>query len=108
MKAIILAAGYGKRMRPLTDHEHKTLLKINGRTIISRIVDGLLENGVTDIIVATVIWPPAGKLFAGILPSGPLYLRREPQLQHTNNIHSLSLVLTKSKLTTIRCSSSRI
>lgn len=33
MKAVILAAGYGNRMRPLTDHLHKTLLKIGDQTI---------------------------------------------------------------------------
>lgn len=52
MKAIILAAGYGNRMRPLTDNEHKTLMKVANSTIIDRIVEALLANDVRDIIVA--------------------------------------------------------
>ncbi len=53
MKAVILAAGYGNRMRPLTDNKHKTLLPIAGDTIINRIMDTLSENGIKDIVVVT-------------------------------------------------------
>jgi histidinol-phosphate/aromatic aminotransferase/cobyric acid decarboxylase-like protein/choline kinase len=53
MKAIILAAGYGNRMRPLTDALHKTMLEVAGETIIGRIIEGLRENGIDDIIVVT-------------------------------------------------------
>jgi len=53
MKAIILAAGYGNRMRPLTDDCHKTMLTVAGKTIIGRIIDGLVINGVSDIVVVT-------------------------------------------------------
>jgi Histidinol-phosphate/aromatic aminotransferase and cobyric acid decarboxylase len=53
MKAIILAAGYGNRMRPLTDTVHKTLLNVAGETIIGRIIDGLCNNNITDIVVVT-------------------------------------------------------
>jgi glucose-1-phosphate thymidylyltransferase len=41
MNAIILAAGYATRLRPLTDTWAKELLPIGGRPIIDRIVDGL-------------------------------------------------------------------
>jgi glucose-1-phosphate thymidylyltransferase len=41
MKAIVLAAGYATRLRPLTDTWAKELLPVGGRPIIDRIVDGL-------------------------------------------------------------------
>ncbi|HEY8724940.1 MAG TPA: nucleotidyltransferase family protein [Gaiellaceae bacterium] len=41
MNAIILAAGYATRLRPLTDTWAKELLPVGGRPIIDRIVDGL-------------------------------------------------------------------
>ena len=53
MKAIILAAGYAKRMRPLTNNTHKTLLKVGSKPVINRIVDGLIKNNITDIVVGT-------------------------------------------------------
>lgn len=53
MQAIILAAGIGNRMRPLTDNTHKTLLKIGSETIIERIINGLCENNIFDITVVT-------------------------------------------------------
>jgi glucose-1-phosphate thymidylyltransferase len=43
MKAIVLAAGYATRLRPLTDTWAKELLPVGGRPIIDSIVDGIAE-----------------------------------------------------------------
>ena len=53
MKAIILAAGSGQRMRPLSLATHKTLLKIGNRTILDRLIDLLVVNQVTQITIVT-------------------------------------------------------
>ena len=50
MRAIILAAGYARRMRPLSDATHKTLLPVAGKTIIGRIMDGLIANGIRETV----------------------------------------------------------
>jgi N-acetyl-alpha-D-muramate 1-phosphate uridylyltransferase len=51
MKAMILAAGRGERMRPLTDTIPKALLKINGHSLIEYHVKALVEAGITEIII---------------------------------------------------------
>ena len=53
MKAIILTAGLGRRMRPLSNDVHKTLLPIAGTSILEGIVDALLRHGVDDICIVT-------------------------------------------------------
>lgn len=54
MKALILAAGYATRLRPLTDTWAKELLPVGGRPIIDRIVDGIRETeGIDEIHVVT-------------------------------------------------------
>jgi choline kinase len=50
-KAIILAAGVGSRLRPLTSDRPKCLLEVRGRTLIDRQLDALRRYGVTDVIV---------------------------------------------------------
>lgn len=50
-KAIILAAGNGSRLRPLTSDRPKCLLDVGGRPIIDHQVDALGRFGVTDIVV---------------------------------------------------------
>jgi NDP-sugar pyrophosphorylase family protein len=53
MKAMILAAGLGTRLRPLTDHRPKALVEINGVTLLELVARRLIAAGVTDIIVNT-------------------------------------------------------
>ena len=50
-RAIIMAAGIGKRMRPLTFTTPKPLMKVNGVRMIDTVVDGLLINGINEIYV---------------------------------------------------------
>ena len=47
MKALVLAAGYATRLRPLTDTWAKELLPVGGRPIIDRIADAI--DAVTDV-----------------------------------------------------------
>jgi len=49
--AMVLAAGLGTRMRPLTDTTAKPLLEIAGRTMIDRLLDNLVATGVKRAIV---------------------------------------------------------
>ena len=51
MRAMILAAGRGERMRPLTDHTPKPLLTIGGKPMIQYHIERLAAAGVRDIVV---------------------------------------------------------
>ena len=50
-RAIIMAAGIGKRMQPLTFEIPKPLVKVNGVRMIDTVVDGLHTNGINEIHV---------------------------------------------------------
>ena len=51
MKAIILSAGEGSRMRPLTLTKPKTMLPVAGKPIIQYNIESLRNNGITDILL---------------------------------------------------------
>ncbi|MDO9371093.1 MAG: nucleotidyltransferase family protein [Gammaproteobacteria bacterium] len=51
MKAMILAAGRGERMRPLTDHTPKPLLRAGGRMLIEYHIEALVRAGVREIVI---------------------------------------------------------
>ena len=51
MKAMILAAGKGERMRPLTEHCPKPLLTVNGSTLLERHIVALVTAGISDIVI---------------------------------------------------------
>src|SRR5512136_498528 len=51
MQAIILAAGEGVRVRPLTRSRPKAMIPVANRPIIEYVIDALLKNGIRDIVV---------------------------------------------------------
>jgi MurNAc alpha-1-phosphate uridylyltransferase len=53
MKALILAAGRGERMRPLTDRTPKPLLQVRGKRLVEWHLEALARAGVREVVVNT-------------------------------------------------------
>lgn len=53
MKALILAAGLGTRLAPITNDRPKSLVAVNGQPILLKQIANLYENGVTDITIVS-------------------------------------------------------
>src|SRR5262245_41658581 len=51
MRAMILAAGRGERMRPLTDIRPKPLLEVGGKPLIQYHLEALARAGITDVVI---------------------------------------------------------
>jgi len=70
MKAIVLAAGRGERMRPLTDHTPKPLLQVRGKRLIEWQLEALAAGGVHEVVVNTA-W--LEEQFPAVLGDGSRY-----------------------------------
>lgn len=55
MKALIFAAGRGERLKPLTDHTPKPLLKVQGKSLLQYHIEALQKAGITDLVI-NVSW----------------------------------------------------
>jgi len=51
LKAVILCAGFGKRLKPYTDKIQKTMLNVHGKPFLEYIIDGMKFAGLRDIIL---------------------------------------------------------
>ncbi|HTW38330.1 MAG TPA: nucleotidyltransferase family protein [Steroidobacteraceae bacterium] len=51
MKAMVLAAGRGERMRPLTDSTPKPLLEVGGKPLIGHLLEALARAGIREVVI---------------------------------------------------------
>jgi len=70
MKAMILAAGRGNRLRPLTDHTPKPLLTVKGKALIEYHIDALVRAGIHQLVINHA-W--LGEQIEAKLGSGSVY-----------------------------------
>lgn len=99
MKAIILAAGIGNRMMPLTQESHKTLLKIGGTSIIDRIINSLRANNIFEIVIVTGYLK--NQLINHITHTHNdinFKFVNNPRFKETNNIFSLSMAFEQIEI----------
>jgi 2-aminoethylphosphonate-pyruvate transaminase len=92
MKAVILAAGSGERLAPVSQHLPKALLPIGSETILSRQIGQLAAGGVEEILI--VIGYEAEKVRAHVstLPVRiPIHFIENPEYARTNTGYSASL-----------------
>jgi len=85
MKAMILAAGSGVRMRPLTDTKPKPLLEVRGKALIAWLIESLARAGVREIVINHA---HLGEMIEAVLGDGSrfgvaIHYSREPQALET-------------------------
>lgn len=73
MHAMILAAGRGERMRPLTDKTPKAMLEVNGQPLIQYHVENLVQSGIVDIVINHAVF---GDQIEDHLGDGHIYSAR--------------------------------
>lgn len=112
MEAMILAAGSGTRLRPLTDQLPKALVPVRGRPLLAHVIDRLVAAGATRLIVNTchhaeqiaaylaghappgvaiALSPEPGGPYdtgGGLLAAAPLFRRDGPFLLHNVDVLS--------------------
>ena len=70
MTAIILAAGVGKRLLAASGGRPKCLIEIGGKSLLTRLIDGLAATGVRDVVVVTGFGADAIEVAVGRAASG--------------------------------------
>lgn len=92
MQAIILAAGMGKRLKELTKNNTKCMVKVNGTTLIDRMLHQIDKHGLSRVVI--VVGYEGQKLidYIGTLDiKTPIVFIENPIYDKTNNIYSLSI-----------------
>ena len=89
-RAIIMAAGMGKRMMPLTIDTPKPLIKVNGTPMIESIITGLRQNDIAEIYIVVGYLHNKFEYLSMKYPG--VVIIKNPYYEVTNNISSLYVV----------------
>lgn len=90
MKALILAAGLGSRLAPITDNCPKSLVPVNGKPILFKQLENLLENNIKDItIVSGYMAEVLEKKVHAVYPE--IHIINSVEYATTNNMYSAYL-----------------
>lgn len=92
MQAIILAAGMGKRLKDLTQNNTKCMVKVNGVTLVERMLRQIDQEHISRIVI--VVGYEGQKLIDYIETldiQTPIVFIKNPMFDKTNNIYSLAL-----------------
>ena len=84
--AILMAAGLGSRMKPLTDTTAKPLVKVNGVPLIETVIAALEKRDVSEIYIVTGY--KAEQFTAVAARNGKVHLVHNPEYATRNNINS--------------------
>jgi histidinol-phosphate/aromatic aminotransferase/cobyric acid decarboxylase-like protein/choline kinase len=92
MQAIILAAGMGRRLGPITEDKPKAMVEVNGKALIERMFESLKLAGIRRVIIVTGHRAATLKDFATKRNHGlEIIFVDNSQYETTNNIYSLWL-----------------
>lgn len=92
MQALILAAGCGKRLRPLTDNTHKSLVEVNGIPLLVNALNCLSGRDIDEVLIVVgdkkeLIIERIGHIYNGM----KITYIENPLYEVTNNVYSLWL-----------------
>jgi CTP:phosphocholine cytidylyltransferase-like protein len=90
VRAIIMAAGKGERMHPLTEKVPKPLIRVNGRRMIDSVIEGLRANGIFEIYIVVGHLKEQFEELKILYPG--VELIENPYYETCNNISSLYAV----------------
>ena len=91
--AILMAAGMGVRMKPLTDTTAKPLVRVNGVPLIETVIAALRKRGVTEIYLVTGY--KAEQFEALVVPGEEIHIVHNADFDTKNNINSIAVVADK-------------
>ena len=92
MRAIILAAGVGSRLKPITKNKPKTLVIVVDKPILGHIIDSLISNGILEVIICVGF--QARKVIdfcKNSYPNVSFFFVHNKKYDSTNNMYSLYL-----------------